>query len=136
MRLALKLRLIHHMTGKHDPVVFAPGAHIIGKCICKTLGNMIVVAVTGYRNTVLNLKEQLRQLVQYAFAVFRLICNVKIGGIWYAYVHLVGGVVQCALSGKLRFVGKYSGNIAAEIIADLFLIALMCDFYKLVDSLF
>ena len=73
---------------------------------------------------------------QKAVAVAVEIGLIKIGSVRNCNVRFIGGKLKGTLKGKLRFVGKNGGNIAAETVAHRLFVGLVGGIYKAFNRLF
>ena len=125
--LTLERRLFHHMTGEHNAVFVAPAADIVGKSLCKTLCNMVVVMVACDRNlTVGKLPEKLRQFIKKLFAVHLTVRIGKVGCIGKKRIGITDCFTEHLLACNLRLIGKDCGHSLTEIVTDALFISLVC----------
>ena len=136
-RLTLERGLIHHMTRQRDAVFAAPAADSVGKGRGKSLGDMVVIAISGNGGfPARQIPEYLGQKIQNILRICVKICLCEIVRPWHDKVVRVGRIVHQRFVRKLRLVCEYRGDSLVELVADNLFIPLVGDLNKALDRIF
>ena len=133
--LRCQRRLFHHMSGKHDSMVFAPVSDGVREGGGKLLRHKVMETVTGYRYLFFRqIPDEFRHCIEEIFSVGRFITGRQ--AVCIGKNDILPGFrkAQCCFMGKLRLIRKNGRNCLSEFITDTAEILFMGFFNKPLNS--